>query len=90
MEIVDRGYHVYVAVREAAVGQILPCQRVGGNIHDPYAFAIVENNDTSIIMMPPHSMNIFMVKTFVKCPETAKFTKVFTQKKFPLYGIFLF
>ena len=45
---VDRGYHVYVAVWEAAVGQILPCKREGGNIHDPYAVAVVENNDTPI------------------------------------------
>ena len=42
---VDRGYHVYVAVWEAVVGQILPCKREGGNIHDPYA---IENNDTPI------------------------------------------
>ena len=32
--IVDWGYHVYVAVWEAAVGQILPCKQEGGNIHD--------------------------------------------------------
>ena len=42
---VDRGYHVYVAVWEAAVGQILPCKQEGSNIHDPYAVAVVENND---------------------------------------------
>ena len=47
---VDRGYHVYmfVAVWEAAVGQILPCKRKEGNIHDRYAVVVVENNDTSI------------------------------------------
>ena len=45
---VDWGYHVYVAAREAAVRQILPCQRGGGNIVDPYAVAIMEDNDTPI------------------------------------------
>ena len=37
METIVRGYNVYGAVWEAPVGQILPCQREGGNIHDPYA-----------------------------------------------------
>ena len=46
--IVDRGYHVYLAVWEATVGQILPCQRKEGATHDPSAVSIVENNDTSI------------------------------------------
>ena len=46
--IVDWGYHVYVVVWEAAVGQILPYKREGGNIHDPYTVAIVENDDTPI------------------------------------------
>ena len=47
---VDRGYmyHVYVAVWEAAVGQILPCKQEGRNIHDPYTVAIVKSNDTPI------------------------------------------
>ena len=43
--------YMYVEVCEAAVGQILPCLREGGNIydvHDPYAVDIVENNDTPI------------------------------------------
>ena len=35
---------MYVAVWEAAVGQMLPCKREGGNIHDPYAVAVVENS----------------------------------------------
>ena len=49
---VDRGYHVYVVVWEAAVGQILPCQWEGGNIIPPYAIVVVENNDTPIDMTP--------------------------------------
>ena len=31
----DRGCHVYKDVWEAALGQLLPCQREPGNIHDP-------------------------------------------------------
>ena len=46
--IVDRGYHVYVAVWVAAVGQILPCEWEGGNSHNPYAVVVVENSDTPI------------------------------------------
>ena len=56
-----------MAVWEAAVGQILPCEREGGNIHDPYAVTIDKNNDTPIdyhIMMPSDSTKIFAVKTF--------------------------
>ena len=45
---VDRGYNGYVAVWEATVRQILPCKREGSNIDDPYAFAVVENNDTPV------------------------------------------
>ena len=45
---IDRGYRVHVTVWEAAVGQILPCQRKGGNIHNPYTVAVVENSDTPI------------------------------------------
>ena len=37
-----RGYHAYKDVWEAALGQLLPCQREPGNIHDPYAVAVVE------------------------------------------------
>ena len=44
---VDWGYHVYITAWEAAVGQILPCEREGGNIDDSYALAVVENNDKS-------------------------------------------
>ena len=39
-----------------------------------------------LIMTPPYSMKIFEVKTFVNCPKTAKFAKVFTSERFPLYG----
>ena len=41
----DQSDHVYIAVSEAVVGQILPCKRERSNIHDSYT---VENNDTPI------------------------------------------
>lgn len=46
VEAIVRGYHVYGAVWEAPVGQILPCQQEGGNIHNPYAVAVVEGGVT--------------------------------------------
>ena len=70
---VDRGYYAYVAVWETAVGQILHCQREGGNIHGPYAVAVVENNDTPIDNDAPLSMKIVGVQSFANRPETAKF-----------------
>ena len=41
-----RGYDVYVAVWEATVGARTntALQVKGSNIHDPYAFAVVEND----------------------------------------------
>ena len=45
---VDQGYHVYAAVWEAAIGQILLCDQEGGKIHDPYVVTVAENNDTPI------------------------------------------
>ena len=68
---VDRGYHVNVAVWEAAVGQILPRKQEGGNIHDPYAVTVVKNNDTLIDNDSPHAMKLFTVKTFANCCDTA-------------------
>ena len=87
METVDRGYHVHMAVWEAAVGQILPCLQEGGNIYDvqsmiPTLLPLLRIMTRPLIM--PHSMKVFSVKTFVNYPETVK---VFSRKRFPLYGI---
>ena len=86
--IVDWCYHV--AVWEVAVVQKLPCEREGGNIHDPYAVTIDKNNDTAIdyeIMMPSNLPKILAFKTFADWPESTKFAKVFARERFPLYGI---
>ena len=34
VETIVPGYHVYQVVWEVAVGQVLPCQRKRGNVHD--------------------------------------------------------
>ena len=33
---------MYKKVWDAAIGQVLPCYQERGNIHDPYAVAVVE------------------------------------------------
>ena len=35
-----RGYHEYMNVWDAAVGEILPCSNEDGNLHDPYAVSV--------------------------------------------------
>ena len=47
---------------------------------------MVENNDTPIDNDTAVLNKIFVVKTFGIYPETAKFAKVFTRERFPLYG----
>ena len=47
-EIEVATFDAYLVAWEADVGQILPCEREGGNIIDPYAVAIVESKDTPI------------------------------------------
>ena len=45
----NNGYHVYVVVQEATVGQTLPCEQEGGNaMHDSSAIATAESNDPPI------------------------------------------
>ena len=55
-----RGYHVYKDVWEAAFGQLLPCQREPGNIHDPYDVAVVETGvATRIVGHVPRAISAF-------------------------------
>ena len=35
-----QGYHIY-KIWNAAIGQVLTCKRERGNVHDPYAVAVV-------------------------------------------------
>ena len=46
IEAVIRGYHVYKEIWESVVGQVLPCQQEHGNVHDPYAVAVVNEGVT--------------------------------------------
>ena len=65
-------------------------QAKGSNIHDPYAFTVVENDHTPVDndAPPPYSMKVGIVitVTFVNFPETTKFAEVFTFEESPLYG----
>ena len=47
----------------------------------PVDFYTLIDSDT-----PPHSMRIFAFKTFTNLPKTAKFVKVFTRERLPLYS----
>ena len=73
--------------------------RIGKLLLDKYCLAS-EREETSMIPTlsllsrkvllsdtPPHLMRIFAVKTFANCPKTAKFVKVFTCERLPLYGM---
>ena len=35
-----RGYHEYLHVWDAAIGEVLLCSNEDGNLHDPYAVAV--------------------------------------------------
>jgi len=54
-----RGYHVYTDVWEPALGQLLPCQREPGNVHDPYAVAVVETGvETRFVGHVPRAISL--------------------------------
>ena len=55
VQTVVRGYHVYKDIWNAATGQILPCQRERGNVHNPYAVAVVERGVT--VGHVPHAIS---------------------------------
>ena len=40
-----RGYHVYIDVWDAAIGEELDCQREPSNANDRYAVAVVDGSD---------------------------------------------
>ena len=51
VETIVRGYHVYRAVWEAAIGQVLPCKQERGNVHDPYTAA----SSRHVLYATPHN-----------------------------------
>ena len=42
VETVVRGYHMYKKVWDATIGQVLPCQKEHGKVHDPYAITVLK------------------------------------------------
>ena len=55
VETIVRGYHVYRAVWEAAIGQVLPCKQERGNVHDPYTCLLYTSpspRDATLSRMP--------------------------------------
>ena len=79
---IDQCYHVYMEAWEAAGGQVLPCQRGGGNVIDSYAVTVVESNNTAIDNDNPVLNANFMVNTLANCPESTKFARVSTRERF--------
>jgi len=73
-----RGYHVYKDVWEAALGQLLPCHREPGNIHDSYAVAVVETGEDRLQ---------FRGENFHELASNPEIREGFLPRKFPLYGI---
>ena len=43
-----RGYHIYKDIWTAPIGEYLACKPEFGNLHDPYALAVVTTNDVTV------------------------------------------
>ena len=80
---IDRGYHVYATVLEAAIGQILPCEQEGGNIYNPYTVAFAENNHTPIDSDTLAFTENFRSKNFRDLPRNREIRESFYQRKIP-------
>ena len=91
VETIVHGYHVYRAVLEAAVGQVLPCQQERGNVHDPYAVNVAVDISSRHMLYATPTMHAtprkFAEKTFADGRKSTKSAKVFSLESFPLYGI---
>ena len=44
-ETVVGGYHVYMGIWDAAIGETPECEQEGKNIHDPYTVAVVKTGN---------------------------------------------
>ena len=47
-----RGYHIYKDILTAPIGDYLACKPEFGNLHDPYAVAVVTTNDVTVGHLP--------------------------------------
>ena len=81
---VVRGYHVYVAVWDAAVGQIwlLASEREATSMI-PTLSLLWRIMTRLLIMTSPYPMKISRLKLSRIAHETAKSAKVFTRERFP-------
>ena len=64
MEVCVRGYHVYNAIWEAAVGDELVCRRERSNRVDRYAVAVVKA-DTVVGQVPQTTRGLILVHLFM-------------------------
>ena len=75
VETVVRGYHVYMGIWDAAIGETLECEQEGKNIHDPYAVAVVKGGN--VVGHVPRAISsvcfLFLKKNGkIKCLVTGK------------------
>ena len=49
-----RGFHIYKEMWNPVIGEMLACQPQFGNIHDPYAVAMVPSNSSIVGHVPHH------------------------------------
>ena len=61
VETIVGGYHIYVGIWDAAIGQTLECEQEGKNIHESYAVAVVKTGN--VVGYVP--LAIFSVCSFV-------------------------
>ena len=55
VETVVHGYHLYMEIWDAAIGETLQCEQEGKNIHTAYAVAVVKGGD--VVGHVPHTIS---------------------------------
>ena len=77
LETVVRRYHVYKDVWKPRLGELLQCKMEFGNIHDPYAVAVVRDDGGEVVGHIPrkiYSLCYFFIKRngTIICQVTSK------------------
>ena len=57
VETVVRGCHVYKDVWKPRLGELLQCKMEFGNIHDPYAVAVVCDDGAEVVRHVPRKIS---------------------------------
>jgi hypothetical protein len=52
VDSVVRGFHIYKNIWNPAIGELLLCEKEFGNLHDPYAVAVVRSNGVIVGHIP--------------------------------------